>query len=295
MNKGAKTVAIWGIILLIGLLICIWVLIADPNSKVEVVWDPSVSETQVAHVGVGAEIASETNNILTPVIYVGAKVFCPVCQEKGLKSSVYVGHTTGTLIWNQPYYDEEGNYHYVDTNTYTTSYTCSLGHAWYESSCAGEEWNRITKDTEDEIIEMRELEDVTSEGESIEFGIDGEVVIYLKPTVSMTFGDNVGKLSWGKGILEFEGNALQSAETFFLYFLKPIVDKYIKYELEKGELAIEVPEVDLILITASGYEVDPIPDAFIKTRGFDPSKYLQDSRLKLDIEGKIYWIRLEED
>jgi len=186
VNKRIRITVISGIILLIGLLACIWILIADPNSEVEVIWSPSVNETQVA-------------------------------------------------------------------------------------------------------------EDATLEGESIEFGIDGEVTIYLKPTVFMTFGGDIGRISWDEGIMKFEGNAEESARIFFEDCLKPMVDEYIEFELEGIKVEVEIPEVDLIVITASGYEVDPIPDAFIKTRGFDTSEYLQDGRLKLDIEGKIYWIRVEED
>lgn len=62
---------------------------------------------------------------------------------------------------------------------------------------------------------------------------------------------------------------------------------------EEKELIMNEPEVDLLLIIASGYEIPPMPDSFIKTRGFNPSKYIIDNRLKLDIEGEIYWIRLE--
>ena len=61
------------------------------------------------------------------------KVFCPQCQELGLKSCVYVGTQTATLLAAIPYYDEDGNFHYQDPNTYTTSYSCSNGHTWAES------------------------------------------------------------------------------------------------------------------------------------------------------------------
>ena len=59
---------------------------------------------------------------------------CPECQKQGLKSKVYVGSSTTTLLAFQPYYDEEGNYHYDDPNTIYTSYSCSNGHSWTESS-----------------------------------------------------------------------------------------------------------------------------------------------------------------
>lgn len=60
----------------------------------------------------------------------GNKVFCPVCQEKGLTSIVYPGYGVSTAMWCQPYYDEIGNYHNHDLNTRSFSYKCSLGHSW---------------------------------------------------------------------------------------------------------------------------------------------------------------------
>lgn len=59
---------------------------------------------------------------------------CPVCVEKGLKSSVYPGMMTSTAMYCPPYYDEDGNYHSHDGNTHTTNYSCSQGHTWAESS-----------------------------------------------------------------------------------------------------------------------------------------------------------------
>lgn len=59
---------------------------------------------------------------------------CPVCVEKGLKSNVYVGMSTSTLMYCTPYYDEDGKYHNHDSNTHTTNYSCSHGHTWAESN-----------------------------------------------------------------------------------------------------------------------------------------------------------------
>ena len=71
---------------------------------------------------------------------------CPVCVEKGLKSCVYEGGTQTTLMCGQSYYDEDGNYHYNDPNTLTTSYSCSNGHRWSVSTCRGEEHIIIGKE-----------------------------------------------------------------------------------------------------------------------------------------------------
>jgi len=57
---------------------------------------------------------------------------CPVCEKKGLKSTVYPCCSTATLLWNEPYYDEDGKYHDHDPNAVTTDYHCSNGHRWIE-------------------------------------------------------------------------------------------------------------------------------------------------------------------
>lgn len=59
---------------------------------------------------------------------------CPVCSEKELKSCVYVGMSTSTLMYCAPYYDEDGEYHSHDSNTHAINYSCSNGHDWIESS-----------------------------------------------------------------------------------------------------------------------------------------------------------------
>lgn len=59
---------------------------------------------------------------------------CPVCQFQGLKSIVYQGGCTATLLGWQPYYDEEGRYHSEDPNTTTCGYRCSNGHH-FSTSC----------------------------------------------------------------------------------------------------------------------------------------------------------------
>lgn len=64
----------------------------------------------------------------TPSFY--PKVKCPQCVKEGLKSIVYVGASSRTLMCIQEWYDEYGNYHYYDPNTTTTNYTCSNGHSW---------------------------------------------------------------------------------------------------------------------------------------------------------------------
>ena len=61
-----------------------------------------------------------------------AEVICLECKKQGLKSKVYPGGSTTTLMYCQPFYDEEGNYHHHDYNTTTTEYSCSKGHKWVE-------------------------------------------------------------------------------------------------------------------------------------------------------------------
>ena len=57
-------------------------------------------------------------------------MICLKCKENGLKSIIRPGASSSTLIYNCPYYDEDGKYHYHDMNTTTTNYTCSNGHQW---------------------------------------------------------------------------------------------------------------------------------------------------------------------
>lgn len=59
---------------------------------------------------------------------------CPACEREDLRSCVYPGMSTSTLMYFAPYYDEDGNYHMHDSNTHTTHYSCSNGHNWSESS-----------------------------------------------------------------------------------------------------------------------------------------------------------------
>lgn len=86
---------------------------------------------------------------------------CPVCEEKKMKSCVYIGHSMSTLMYCTPYYDEEGLYHHHDSNTSTTTYTCSVGHAWSESqkgSCPSCEFGRDSK-----VVNIHNSEETNSE------------------------------------------------------------------------------------------------------------------------------------
>jgi len=60
-------------------------------------------------------------------------MICPECKKSGLKSTVYPHGSSTTLMYCQPFYDEDGNFHYHDFNTTTTDYSCSNGHRWSES------------------------------------------------------------------------------------------------------------------------------------------------------------------
>ncbi len=61
-------------------------------------------------------------------------MICPECKKQNLKSIVYPGYSTTTLMYSQPFYDENGKYHHHDLNKSTTSYSCSYGHKWAETS-----------------------------------------------------------------------------------------------------------------------------------------------------------------
>lgn len=112
----------------------------------------------------------------------------------------------------------------------------------------------------------------------------------------MTFGNNIGRILWKKGVMTFEGNADESARIFFEEFLKPYIDDYIKSELEEEiELTIEVPEAIMYVFdTSFDYETYQ-PVWFLKVISTDMSKCLIDNRLRINLNGKIYWVRLEVD
>lgn len=61
-------------------------------------------------------------------------MICSECLKLGLKSRVYVGRGTTTLIYSAPFYDEDGKYHNHNPNINTTEYSCSNGHKWVEHS-----------------------------------------------------------------------------------------------------------------------------------------------------------------
>ena len=56
---------------------------------------------------------------------------------------------------------------------------------------------------------------------------------YYNSSNTVIFGDDVGKIIWEDGAMRFEGNAEESAKIFFDYFLKPMIDGYIKEQLHK--------------------------------------------------------------
>lgn len=55
-------------------------------------------------------------------------MICEECKLQGLKSNVYEGLSTKTLLYCTPYYDEDGKYHMHDSNITITKYTCSNKH-----------------------------------------------------------------------------------------------------------------------------------------------------------------------
>ena len=157
------------------------------------------------------------------------------------------------------------------------------------------------------------VDNVTNEGQII-FSIP-----YDQPT-SITFGDNVGRLSWEDGKMSFEGDTHESAKLFFEY-LKGYIDSYIDSEL-KSESGLEfrqwdlynipctqynseelytypeseIPEETLLEFTTGGVLKDDFkPVNFIKVTDVDISKCFINDRLRISLNGKRYWLRLEED
>jgi hypothetical protein len=61
-------------------------------------------------------------------------MICQECKTEGKKSRVYEGPSSTTCMYSPPFYDEDGKHHDHDPNTSTTSFSCSNGHKWSESS-----------------------------------------------------------------------------------------------------------------------------------------------------------------
>lgn len=81
---------------------------------------------------------------------------CPVCEKEGVTSLVYPGACSTTLMYCQPYYDEDGKYHDHDFNTRTISYNCFRGHRWSEKSWGNCWCGWSGGDSEIEILPDRE-------------------------------------------------------------------------------------------------------------------------------------------
>ena len=63
------------------------------------------------------------------------KVICQQCRNLGQRSKVYMpGCSFTTLMADEHYYDEDGNYHHHDPNASTLQYRCNRGHSWTEVS-----------------------------------------------------------------------------------------------------------------------------------------------------------------
>lgn len=60
---------------------------------------------------------------------------CPACSREGHKPEwIQAGHSSTTLMDSRPYWDKQGRYHDHNPNTIMTSYSCSMGHKWSETT-----------------------------------------------------------------------------------------------------------------------------------------------------------------
>jgi hypothetical protein len=74
-------------------------------------------------------------------------MICKECKKQGLKSNIFPGGASTTLMSRSPFYDENGVYHSHDPNVTTQSFRCSNEHNWTEkfhSACPAKncEWNK---------------------------------------------------------------------------------------------------------------------------------------------------------
>lgn len=74
----------------------------------------------------------QSNAITSDNLGLDGRKFCPICKERGLKSSVYMLGCQSTLMAAYAYWDENGTYHYHDPNKTICHYRCSNGHEWSE-------------------------------------------------------------------------------------------------------------------------------------------------------------------
>ena len=134
---------------------------------------------------------------------------------------------------------------------------------------------------------------------------------YIPPT-SIIFGDHIGRLTWEDGKMKFEGNAYESAKIFFDYFLVMYIDDYIEARMAEKEaiknqvftvrleeglwVVVEEKEPEMILFefTAKGeFAKEFKPQLFLKIINTDLSRCFIGDSLRVDLNGEIYWIRLE--
>lgn len=64
-------------------------------------------------------------------------IICTVCKDAGLKSRVTRGASSKITIRPEEFYDEEGLYHYHDSNKCVTNFNCSNGHSFTTESYHG--------------------------------------------------------------------------------------------------------------------------------------------------------------
>ena len=58
------------------------------------------------------------------------KLYCPVCQQRGYKSTIECRGGFTTDMMTHAWYDTNGVYHYDNPNYTIWDYECSRGHAW---------------------------------------------------------------------------------------------------------------------------------------------------------------------
>lgn len=56
-------------------------------------------------------------------------MICEKCKELGVTSKMFLSGGSVTRAGTNSYYDENGKYHYHNSNVSTTSFNCSNGHS----------------------------------------------------------------------------------------------------------------------------------------------------------------------
>jgi len=220
---------------------------------------------------------------------------CPVCKDKGLKSKIFQGLGHATMTTN--HYDS------------STDWSCSWGHAWKIVWDGINVDIEITKDTEDESFILLEwFEQLTLDEKSEMHNLwkyksvkfDGYELCYAKKEGGYPSVITLDYLFKDKDLMDkltIEMNKLEDitlqAENEDMTSLTKTDIPYIEPEWIERDSILQIQNSNLLGFYKSTDDFKPTN--FIGIINTDLSECFQDNRLRLNLNGEIYWIKLEKD